>query len=766
MKKLVEKHYAYTVKKIIPLNSYDDLNFLIITDKNKKYVLKLNPTNDNSKDILLAQGEAWRLLSQKGLQQYLPQLKYTKKQKEVVKVQLGNGQTYFMRLISFIEGVFVAEVSYTKSLLQHLGTMLAKVDKGLLNYQTDALKARVMLWDLNYFLSNEPLIEYIPKGYKQTLVRYFTQMFKLIVAPELPNLRKSTIHGDANEWNIVATSKKVVGFIDWGDLVYSQTINDLAILLAYMAMYTKTPVKAISEVVKAYHKVLPLEEKELSLLYYLIAARLCTSVTHSAYNRVKRPNNPHTSISEKKVWTLLEKWIEINPTFAENEWRKACGFKTKKTKNYTKILQQRDTYFSKAMSLSYRSVNKPIKMEKAALQYMYDDKGNTYLDGVNNICHVGHCHPKVVAAAQKQLAILNTNTRYLYDGLNEYAEALCATFPKKLNKVFFVNSGSAANDLALRLAQNYTKKRPVIVLEHAYHGHTKATIDLSPYKFDGKGGQGTANYVRVAPIPNTYSGQYTKEMPKVGEKYAHEVQLIIDDLQKKGKGLAAFFAESIVGCGGQVVLPKSYLKKVYKMVRAAGGLCVADEVQVGFGRVGSHFWAFEMQGAVPDMVVIGKPMGNGHPMAAVITTTAVATAFNNGMEFFSSFGGNPVTCAIGKAVLEVIQEEQLQRHAKKIGDYLLNNLNKMKKQFPIIGDVRGAGLFLGIELVQDDDRKTPNETAANKVVALLRKKGILLSTDGPYHNVLKFKPPMVFTKNNAKRLLYELKAIFEQITGL
>ena len=358
------------------------------------------------------------------------------------------------------------------------------------------------------------------------------------------------------------------------------------------------------------------------------------------------------------------------------------------------------------------------------------------------------------------MARLNTNTRYLYDELAGYAERLLSRFAQPLNKVFFVNSGSAASDLAIRMAQTHTGHRNVMVLEHGYHGNTRLGIDISHYKFGGKGGKGQADYILKVPIPDTFRGDHTADDGSAGKSYAKEAA---DMLSMSGMPPAAFIAEPIVGCAGQVPLAKGYLKNLYPVIRQAGGVCISDEVQTGFGRVGSAFWGFELQEVVPDIVVLGKPMGNGHPLAAVVTTDAIATSFDNGMEFFSSFGGNPVSCAIGMAVLDVIEEEELQQHAHRTGTHFLKMLKELMAEYDCIGDVRGAGLFLGIELVTDRAGKKHNPELAGRIKNELRNSFILVSTDGPLDNIIKMKPPLCFSESNAERVVEAMFHVLKSI---
>ncbi len=423
------------------------------------------------------------------------------------------------------------------------------------------------------------------------------------------------------------------------------------------------------------------------------------------------------------------------------------------------ILSSRREHIGRSLSVSYQ---RPLKIVRGHMQYLYDDEGRAFLDAVNNVPHVGHSHPRVVAASHRQMAVLNTNTRYLHDNLVDYAERLCTKLPDPLSVCFFVNSGSEANDLALRLSRCYTGQNDLLILDGAYHGNLTSLIDISPYKFDGPGGAGAPSHVHKMPLPDPYRGSYKGYSAATGAQYADHVRACIESVSESGRGISAFIAESLPGCGGQIVLPVGYFKEAFRHVRAAGGLCIADEVQVGFGRVGTHFWGFETQDAVPDIVTLGKPIGNGHPLGAVVTTPEIAGAFDNGMEYFNTFGGNPVSCAIGLAVLDVIEEEELQANALEVGGYLLEGLRALAPEHPVIGDVRGLGLYVGVELVLARDTLEPAGNQASYVANRMRDHGVLISTDGPFHNVLKIKPPLVFNRKNADYLLHCLGKVLEE----
>ncbi|MFP4489126.1 MAG: aminotransferase class III-fold pyridoxal phosphate-dependent enzyme [Bacteroidales bacterium] len=419
---------------------------------------------------------------------------------------------------------------------------------------------------------------------------------------------------------------------------------------------------------------------------------------------------------------------------------------------------KRKKYFADNLGLSYK---KPLKIVRGWKQFLFDDEGQKYLDVYNNVPHIGHSHPEVAEAVYRQMKMLNTNTRYLGDRLNEYAEMLLGTFQKPLEKCFFLNSASEANELALRLAHSYTGMKDVIVLEGAYHGNTSTLIDISPYKHEGPGGKGAPPWVHTATVPDGYRGRYKYGSKDAGMRYAGCVGDIADRLAGEGNPPAAFIAETCPSVGGQIIFPAGYLRKVYEYMHRHGAVCIADEVQTGYGRMGSSFYAFEDQGVTPDIVVLGKPIGNGHPLAAVITTAEIAAAFNNGMEFFSTFGGNTVSAAAGRKVLEIVLRDNYMEHAAATGSYLMQLLQPLKEKYPLVGDIRGSGLFLGIELVRDRQTLEPATEEASYIKERMRDMKILIGTDGPYNNVLKIRPPMPFSVDDADILADRLTQVFE-----
>jgi alanine-glyoxylate transaminase/(R)-3-amino-2-methylpropionate-pyruvate transaminase len=400
----------------------------------------------------------------------------------------------------------------------------------------------------------------------------------------------------------------------------------------------------------------------------------------------------------------------------------------------------------------YHYYKKPVMIVEGKGQYLFDEKGRRYLDGLGGIVtvSVGHCHPEVVAAANAQNETLqHTTTIYLHPNIALYAQELAARMPGDLKVVYFVNSGSEANDLALLMARAFTGNFDVIALRNAYHGGLQSTMGLTSHhtwKFNVPHSFG----VQHAMAPDTYRGAWGRDDPEAGHKYADDVKSLIQ-FGTSGQ-IAGFIAESIQGVGGTVVFPDGYLRHVYEHVRGAGGVCIADEVQAGFGRTGTHFWGFETQGVVPDIVTMAKGIGNGCPLAAVVTTPQIAQELARRIHF-NTFGGNPVVCAQGRAVLRVIEREKLQQNSLKIGGQLIAGLQRLADRHPLIGEVRGLGLMLGMELVKDRRSKEPAKDEAARVWETCKDLGLLVGKGGLWGNTLRIKPPMCLTAADAEFLL-------------
>jgi len=988
------------------LDGERDQNFLLSTGENENYVLKIiNPEEEES--FVQAQNHVLEFLS--GKVSLCPRIIKNLEGFSISVFETMSGEKYRTRMLTYFRGRPVGTLKHhPHKMLHDLGEKLGRIDHALDKYNNDGF-TRDFIWNLEGF--EETINKYAGLVNDDVLGKFINNTKKEyleIIKPGRDNLRRSVIHNDANNYNIIIKhdpahydkGPETEGFIDFGDMVYSYTVANPAVAVAYIMLGKDEPLRDAASFLKGYNRSFALKENEIRVLFTMAKMRLALSICIAALQQKERPGDNYLAISQAPIRNIIPVLEKIHPVFAEAHFREACemrpgqeetrltgeigtigkdsyhllgeklsnsncmilnlginssliegdplmnvadklgfrigrelernkkkygagrflearmlysspvfqfkqfsytedrtihlgtdlfaeagtpvhapaegyvhlfsfnpgkldyghmiilkhptssgdefytlyghlakksfdgikpGKKIKKGEIFAWIgnmdenggwsphlhfqlathllgygtdfpgvckpwekdawqsispdpnlflnmpsdffpgkeipanetLKRRKDYFADNLSLSY---HRPVKIVRGWMQYLYDETGQKYLDAYNNVPHIGHCHPEINKAAYEQMKTLNTNTRYLNDQLNDFAGLLLSTFSKPLEVCFFLNSASEANELALRLAFEYTGMKDVIVLEDAYHGNTNTLIDISPYKHNGPGGKGTPEWVYRAPVPDCYRGRYKYKDNDAGLKYAMDVDDIISKLEIKGRKPAAFIAETCPSVGGQLVFPGSYLEEVYRIIRGSGGVCIADEVQTAYGRMGTSFYAFEDQGVTPDIVVLGKPIGNGHPLAAVITTREISEAFNTGMEFFSTFGGNTVSAAVGKKVLEIVLRDRYMEHARETGSYLLDRLNPFTERFPLVGDIRGSGLFLGIELVRNRENLEPAGKEASYIKERLRDMRILVGTDGPYGNVLKIRPPMPFDKENADVLVDRLSDIFENDT--
>ena len=418
----------------------------------------------------------------------------------------------------------------------------------------------------------------------------------------------------------------------------------------------------------------------------------------------------------------------------------------------------RRAHFGGNLSLTY---DDPVMVMRGWKHHLFDEWGRPYLDAYNNVPHVGHAHPRIQAVVADQLKRVNTNTRYLHPAQTAFAEKILSKLPPHLQVCYFVNSGSEANELALRLARAHTGAKGMVTPDHGYHGNTTGAIDVSAYKFNKPGGVGQADWVELVEIPDDFRGSFQRDVPDRAAKFAAQVDPAIAALQNNGHGVVGFIAETFPSVGGQIIPPSGYLAAVYDKIRAVGGVCIADEVQTGLGRLGTHYFAFEQQKVLPDIVVLGKPIGNGHPLGVVVTTREIEASFDNGIEFFSTFGGSTLSCRVGREVLQIVDDEKLQENACDVGAHLLAALDELQGKHACIGDVRGMGLFIGVELI-DGDRNAATDICAY-VKNRMRDHRILIGSEGPKDNILKIRPPLTIDKADADMIVVTLDQICAEV---
>jgi 4-aminobutyrate aminotransferase-like enzyme/Ser/Thr protein kinase RdoA (MazF antagonist) len=961
-----------------PLPGEHDRNFKVTAADGSRYLFKIHPpAPDDARTDL--QAAVLRHLEQRAPELPLPRLFLSRDGRSLAAVPDREGRERRLRLTTWLDGtVWVDAPRRGPQSAGSLGRLLARLDRSLAEFHHPAA-TQPYAWDLANAAARRDDAALIVEPERRRAAETILHRFVVEIALRLSALSKQVIHGDANDRNILLDATgQVSGLIDFGDMVETWRVNELAVAAAYVAIGAEDPIAAILPLVEAYCAENPIGAVEADVLYDLILTRYAVSMAMAARQSREQPENAYLRISQDDIWAVLTALLALNRPLAIARLRRAAGhepvperrvierwllkhghsagpvlpvslrpenlallplgadvdaaggrtfraalhaaLKDIKGVAVGRYGEDRSIYdgageraihhaidlyapagtpvlaplpgriamigddtsvdgfggilvlehahdtahrfwtfyghlapqsladktvgmavargaeiavlgvpaengnwpphlhiqlmtalcfdraeaiiglawlsewdlwesifpnpnailglpiataaivardpetvqrlrrktISPALSLSYEH---PLKIVAGKGAYLIAEDGRRYLDMVNNVCHVGHAHPRVAEAIARQASRLNTNTRYLHDNLIEYTQRLTRLLSPELSTVFLVNSGSEANDLALRLAKAYTGGTDVMVLDHAYHGNLSSLIDISPYKFDGKGGAGRPRHVWVTEMPDLYRGRFRTGDADAGPRYAEKIATLLRDMNGINRRLAAFFVEALPGCGGQVVLPDGYLAAAFEEIRAAGGVCIADEVQIGFGRVGTDFWAFESQNVVPDIVTMGKPIGNGHPMGAVACRPEIAAAFANGMEYFNTFGGNPVSAAAGLAVLDVIRDERLMHNAEARGAQLRDGFKALAERHPLIGDIRGLGLFIGVELVRDRATLEPVADELDAIVEAMKAEGILLSTEGPHHNVLKIKPPLVITEEDCTWFLETLDRV-------
>ncbi len=745
-----------------PLVSERDQNFRLQCDDERQYVLKIaNPAEERS--VLDFQNGALLHAAACAPNLSLPRVLNVVGSDSTIHELQTETASYYVRMLSFIEGEPLAGRSSTPTLRRAMGNTLAQLDRALWGYFHPAARHE-LLWDVNRCSALRPLLASVTDTTHRELLERLLNRFEAVAQPQIPLLRAQVIHNDMNPANVVTqrgNPDAVAGLIDFGDMVHAPLINDLAVAIAYQLMGQSDPLGAACDVIVGYHELLPISDAELEILPELVIARLLTSATVSEWRAAEHPENRDYILTDmSETWSAIEALAAANTVDVVNRFRRACGLpatpgrvRGDRRGDDEQLRRRRSQYLTDSLSLFY---DRPLHIVRGEGVWLHDADGRQYLDCYNNVAHVGHSHPAVTAEIAAQTRRLNTNTRYLHENIVDYAERLTASLPKELSVCYFVCTGSEANDLALQIARAASGAKGAIVAEHAYHGNTTVVAQLSP---EDTPAARRSSWVEIVQAPYLYGGTHRDNEPDAVDNYVGDVDRAIVELGERGHACAAIFFDSIFSSNGIFLPPRGYLQSVYRRVRSAGGLCVADEVQSGFGRTGGQRWGFEVDGVVPDIVTLGKPMGNGHPLAAVVTTPDIAAEFSKDHNYFNTYGGNPVSCAAGLAVLRVIEREKLQENARTCGDYLRSLLTRLQSSHSLIGDIRGAGLFTGIELVLDRDSREPAPLHAQAVVNGMRDNGVLIGRTGIRENVLKLRPPLVFNKTHADQLVDALDRV-------
>lgn len=752
------------------LYSDRDQNFLIRLGGGEKAILKVYNTDELERSVDF-QTKALMHLERHCRGVELPRLLPTADGAAYGRLQAGNGTSHLVRLISFVEGRLTDDFERTPALYRSLGAAVANLDLGLRGFFHPAA-GDSLVWEMDAAMSLRQQTAQIKDATARAQAEEIFERYVADVRPRLQGLRSQIIHNDVTPVNSTVRPEqpeRVSGIFDFGDMVFGAIATEVATTAADSCLAGDDFIGSVSDFVSGFDEVFPLEEAEIDILFDLIRTRVANECVIYSWRAAESEDRGNYLLAyEEPTRKALDRLMRIDRHEATKALRDACRFPDgvmpvtlpdgspapgaeideALAGDKANLILRREQSYGDAHGLFYED---PLYLVGGRGVWLYDHKGRAHLDVYNNIPHVGHCHPRVANAVSRQVARLNTNTRYLYRPLVEYTERLTAMLPEGLDKCFLFSSGSEANDFALRLARSYTGNKGAIVTRDAYHGVTDAVDGLSPLEQPDL--TPTKPWCRGVLPPCLYRSPFEGAEEEIVDAYLGNFDEAIASLDEAGYGLAALMLDTGLTSSGVIDFPGAYLQEVIRRTREAGGLYIADEVQVGFGRTGSHFWRFDLYGVTPDIVTMGKPMGNGMPLSAVVTTDEIYAAFRKDNYLFSSTGGNPVSCAAGLAVLDVLERDDLQANAEKVGAYIRNGLQALQQKHEIIGDVRGRGLLVAVELVKDRTSKEPAPKAVRAVINDMARNRVLVGSEGALGTVIKMRPPMVFTEAHADQLL-------------
>lgn len=737
--------------KLSPLDSERDQNFHIHTVTGDQFVIKIaNSAEDPA--ITDMQLKALEHIAMVDPKLPVPRVLLSRNGLAFEQIQAESGTKHSIRILSYLQGAYPKDDPTDLALHRPMGKCLAQLDLDLRGFFHPKANYE-LLWDLNH---SSKLREYLPHitdpNYLE-LASYFLDRFDQNVLPLIPKLRAQIVHNDLTPDNILVAENdpgRIVGIIDFGDMIHTLLINDLATTIAPMLRRHADPVDAAAEIIAGYNEMIPLEDEELRILYDVIGARLTMLNIIAIWRVTIHPNNREYIIGGiEETWDTLKVWHALDPEDVTKQFFRVCGlWEEERARPTPKVVKESlQSHLARRTRLlgpcTYLFYDRPLHIVRGEGVWLYDVDGNRYLDAYNNVAHVGHCHPHVVNAIANQARQLNIGTRYMHGLILELAEQITNRMPEPLSVCMFVCTGSEANDLAWQMSKIVSGNNGALITKFSYHGSSSATTQFS------------TETIHQEKLPSHVQTLFAPISDLVFHKPDSGISSAIMALGENGHKPAMLILDTAFVSDGIYTSPSGYLKTLFAKTRAEGGLCIADEVQGGFGRLGEHFWGFQFDDVIPDIVTLGKPMGNGHPLAAVVTRPEITEALANERGYFNTFGGNPVSCAAGLAVLEVIEKEALQHNALEVGQYLRECLAMLQRDYPVIGELHGSGLLQGIDIIKPDG--TPNPGMANHIMNHMRENGVLIGTTGQRYATLKVRPPIVFQKEHAEILLVALE---------
>lgn len=734
---LARTHFAVE-GELQALGGERDLNFRIDTGGDA-FIFKISNAADGE-DVVGFQVDALQHIAARDPSLPVPRVLADRDGQLLRRITTSSGDSHILRLVSYLPGIPVDDAPASLRTWRATGTLMGRLNVALGSFYHPAARSNDHPWDTSNCLRFQPLTKYIGDRPARKLVDSVFERFREHAKPRLDATRHQIIHQDAHCGNVLVDPDdpaRVTGLIDFGDLLYGPVIADLAIIPDRTERSDDNLLDVICHAALGFDAAFPLQEDEIDLLFDVICARYALGATVVAARDELHTDAPGHMASNEPFIAALDQLLTIGADNCTRAVRRTCRFPAPVSHaDEDGLLHKRRRFLGKNATHFY---DRPMHFERASGPFLYGADGKAYLDGYNNVPQVGHCNPHVVRAISRQAAALNTNTRYLYDNILEYAERLTGKLAPHLDACIFVNSGSEANDIAWQMAKVWTGRAGGLLMEDAYHGITGPIREFSP----GHPDTPLPPHLQGLLVPDPYRGPFRDDAADIAARYAADTDRAVADLAAAGFEPAAFMIDSAFCSSGVPDTPPGYLREVEKHVRAAGGLMICDEVQSGFGRMG-QWWGHELHGVEADFVTMGKPVGNGHPLGVVVTRTEILERFTEKTGLFSTFGGNTVACAAGNAVLDVIERDELIEHGRVVGDYLRMRLRELADSRPLIGNVRGFGMLTGLEFVSDRETRTPATAATARLLELMRQRQVLVGSEGRDANILKLRPALVF----------------------
>lgn len=731
-----------------PLPSERDQNFLVETNDDFRFVFKVANV-DESDSVIEFQLGALQHIARTEASLPVPRVVQSDQGRDYHVVEFSNGRKHLVYVLTHLDGTLLSDTGVYDdiSAYRRLGVFMARVDLALRGYfHPSAIQQHP--WNFETCGRLRHLCSHIENRQHRLEVEGVLEHMEQVVIPRLQTLRHQVIHQDAHYDNVLVDPNDLTtttGLIDFGDLLYGTLVAEIAVASDNTPHGTPDIVTPACAVVSGFDSVLSLEEDEIDLVFDLVCARNALTATITAARLAHTPDQPAHIASPAPFIDRLRELKRVGGAEFSRRLREACRFPAHCPASPDEALarEEENSLIESRRSLMGRKTThfyaRPMHFERARGPWLYATDGHRYLDCYNNVPQVGHCHPHVVRAVSRQAAALNTNTRYLYSSAIEYADRLTATLAPHLTACVLVNSGSEANDVAWQMAKLVTGRSGAIIMEDAYHGITDVIRKFSP----GRPNVRLPEFLKGLIVPDPYRGPYREGDADLIQKYAADVDRALDELDVSGHGAAAFMIDSALCSSGVPNVPDGYMRAVEKKVRSAGGLMICDEVQSGFGRMG-QWWGHEHHGVRADIVTMGKPVGNGHPLGVIVTTDEILNLFIDATRLFSTFGGNTVACAAGNAVLDVIEQDELIKRGNIIGSYLRNEIAQLASKHDLIGDVRGHGMVTGLEFVADRDLRSPATKETARLLELMRERRVLVGSEGRDANILKLRPSLIF----------------------